>query len=696
MCANKNIKWIKKIYLMSDNIVRTACLPDNIKEVSSTFAVKEPEKFKEIKLQKKGNQLIFKNNNFKITMIDDGKKFSKNNLKIEWSKKDKNYTWSPGTKDNENLGGPHLSLDYARKEFFPDKVMPYDASKGIDSYVCNPFMMVRVFNKSLKKKLGKAWDDPVWQKELENFLSGKKPEFLDEWDNDIINTYNKVKQFPPSFLSKNGMCVFLDDSLPWNNKEQWIEKLPEIMPEIYYFIYYDNNYKNAVKYLTEVMGKIPEIPEWILGIWFSCYRIMGEKDFVQTKKNFEKYNLPLDMLVVDTDWHKLLWHGFDWNKKLFPNPKRFANWLKKENVHASFNVHPQFIPKGDTRVKEFINKTGVPEIYLDRESAPHPLHSDCLSVNLFDKKQAIPYFDIFHKPIEETGCDIWWIDGTLTDERGRESTTWLNEVYFNNSNKSPEKETSVVFSRTFGLGSHRASIPFSADTFSQWKVLEQEVIYTSMSANALLAYISHDIGGFIKGSPDWKENKLPDDLFIRWTQFGCLSPIMRYHSDHGIREPWKYSKKTLKIVRNFLHFRKCLMPYLINLVKEAHKNGIALCRPMYYEFPDENNAYNFKGQYMLGEALLIAPVVNENNISKTWLPPGRWAHCLTERIITGPAVIEEKIPAEIMPVYIREGYDIEYFKFNAKNKYTEHKKKNTYKFNFSKGTLASQMGIDFI
>lgn len=686
------MNWIKSITKINDNIFRVAAIPQDQKDIFPTFAVKNPKKFKPVKTVKEQSFEIYENKFLKISFIQDGRKFSSKNLLAQWQKNEKKYSWYPGKIDTENLGGAYLSLDYAKKEFFPNNNLPYNPMKGIDSYVCNPFMMVRIINKYLKKKLGKAWDDPVWQREIENLVNGRPPEYLDEWHPEILDMLEKIRSFPPGFLSKNGMSIFIDDSLPWNDKEKWIEKLPKEMPQILYFIFYDDDYQKGIKSLTEILGDVPYLPEWAMGIWFSCYRVMGEKEFKKIKQDFDKYNLPLDVVVVDNDWHKSRWHGFDWNEKLFPNPKRFAQWLKKENLHASFNVHPQYIPKDDSRLKEFIDATGASEVYLDKETAPHPLHSDCLSVNLFDKKQAIPYFEIFHKPIEDLGCDMWWIDGTLVDERGRESTTWLNEVYFNNSNKSSDKETQTVISRTFGLGSHRSSIAFTADTFSQWEVLELEVIYTSKAANSLLAYVSHDIGGFIKDL-DWEINKPPDELFLRWTQFGCFSPIMRFHSDHGIREPWKFKKSTLNIIRNFLFLRKCLMPYIMKYVNYAHKNGVSICRPLYYHFPNDENAYQYEKQYMLGDAILVSPVTSKDNIKETWIPEGKWSHCFIDRKVIGPTIIKEETPLNILPIYIKEGFELIFYKLAKKNNRYIIDNSKIHKFDFNKGSLAEQIGI---
>ncbi len=680
---------IKRVCRMNDNVLRIECAPENPSNLLPTFAVKHPERFKKVRMQKRGKTEVFKNKYLSITLEQDGKMFSAQNLEIRWTKDVKTYTWHPGEKDHENLGGHFFSLDLCQEPLTADGVIPFDPMKGLDAYSYHPAKPINIILREIKNKLGRHSDSKEWLIEWNNLLAGRDPEIIDEWPSELSSMLKKIRRYPPGLLSKSGMSILLDNSFLWDSAEEWIYKNQGQQQTLYLF-YYGTDFKKAVSLMAQVFGTIPEVPEWVMGIWFSCYRKMGEAAFKRIKEDFDKYNLPLDVLVVDTDWHRYCWHGFDWNRRLFPDPERFARWLRAHDLHASFNVHPQYIPKNDSRLKEFIERSGATETYLDEQTSPHPFFNDCLPVDLYDKKQAMAYFDVFHKPIERQGCDLWWVDGVLRDSDGNESTTWLNELYFRFTNQSPRKDTSIVLSRGYGLGAHRSTINFTADTLSQWKVLDQEVVMTHKAANCLFAYVSHDVGGFLSGSPEWKHNKPPDDLFIRWTQFGCLSPIMRFHSDHGIREPWRFKKTTTRIIRNFLQFRKCLMPYIMQIVKTAHEKGLALCRPLYFEFPEYDESYTFERQYMFGDAMLAAFVTSPESTVTTWIPPGTWYHCFIERKVVGPAVIEEEVPLEYVPLYVREGHKVPFKKVADLRK---RRSKKQYTYSPSTAPLCSMMGI---
>jgi len=656
------MKWTYQIAVLHPNLVRVACLPEGQKKVEPTFAVRDPERFRPVKVRATNGRVEWKNACFRIHLHQDGSQFSGHNLSVEWVCDGQTRSWRPGELDHENLGGNFHALDLLSEERAARGTRPFDPMKGPDAYVNNPGRPVYFLLTTLARHLGRQATSEEFLTEYANFVNGKPPKVLDRWPREFGAILDSSRLHPPGYLSRAGASVFLDSSLPWDPQRDWIRKrkTPQREQQVLYLLHYGRDFKSGVSLIADLLGPIPTIPEWILGVWFSCYRVMGEKEFVKLKNDFDKYDLPLDVVVVDTDWHRAYWHGFDWNKKLFPDPKRFARLLKDKDLHTAFNVHPEYIPKGDSGLPEFLRRTGAEEVYTDDATAPFPNHKNCLPIDMLDRDQALAYFDVFHPKIEKTGCDLWWIDAIAREDLGHGYTTFLNETYHLHAQKAASDYPRVVLSRAYGLGAHRSTLLFTGDTLSQWATLEQEVVVTQKAANCLLSYVSHDLGGFSKGSREWKINKPSDDLFIRWCQFGAFSPVFRLHSDHGVREPWKFRKKTLQIVRKFLWFRKCLTPYLLDLVREANATGVSLCRPMYYEFPEYEESYAYEKQYMLGPALLVSPVTNAGGWATMWFPPGVWQHAFQERVVMGPAVLCERVAIDDMPVYVRVGFPVDH------------------------------------
>lgn len=639
----------------NDGVIRVASLPEGMAEVPATYAVRRATGFAPLKSRKTGSRSVARIDNATITFDPGARALTARSLSVSWIGPEGPRTWKPGMIDRENLGGSPLSLDLVDENLVGSAHQDYDPMKGLGGHDASPYLLLDTIKGEVLAGKERTIDDGPSFAEYQRLTRGEKPQVLRRWSDNALDILRRVRQVPPGLLSRSGMTILRDDSLPWDPRRGWVKPRPDREPQILYFVPSFDGYKAALGRLVRLLGQIPRVPDWTLGTWFSCYREMGEKDYRKLKADFDRHGLPLDAVVVDTDWHKYFWHGFDWNKKLFPNPTRFRDWLRKNGLHGVFNVHPAYIPEKDSRLPGFLERTGAERRILDERTAPNRFHKDTQPIDLFDRTQAEAYFDIFHRPIEEGGgCDMWWVDGALRDNKGRDASAWMNELY-THYGRTPSKKSNVaplVLSRTHGLGAHRSTLHFTGDTFSQWKVLEHEVRLTPLAANSLLGFVSHDIGGFFRNNPRDKKNKPTDELMVRWAQFGALSPIMRFHSDHGVREPWNFSARALGIIRNFLQLRRGLFPYLRALADEAHETGVGMCRPMYYEFPDHEESHEFAGtQYMLGESLLVAPVTNAEGIVYTWLPPGRWHHLFTERAVLGPCVIVEKVPLEYVPVY---------------------------------------------
>src|SRR5690606_22438690 len=122
--------------------------------------------------------------------------------------------------------------------------------------------------------------------------------------------------------------------------------------------------------------------------WFSCFRKMGERDYRRQSELFEKHDLPLDVVVVDTDWHRDFWFGFDWNKRLFPDPDRFAAWLREKNLRAPFNVHPGALSRKDSGRAEFLRRSGAEERVFTEQDAPHWMFKGNQPIDHLDRRQA--------------------------------------------------------------------------------------------------------------------------------------------------------------------------------------------------------------------------------------------------------------------------------------------------------------------
>ena len=260
---------------------------------------------------------------------------------------------------------------------------------------------------------------------------------------------------------------------------------------------------------------------------------------------------------------------------------------------------------------------------------------------------------------ENQGVDFWWLDWqqNLTSNyiEGLSETFWCNHVFFNDMKQNRTDRRPFIFHRWGGLGSHRYPIGFSGDTYGTYGSLAFQPYFTATASNVCFGYWGHDIGGHLQiGDPN-------PQLMLRWLQFGVFSPIFRTHgaSQWGNeRRIWKY--ENFPTMLEAVNLRYELMPYIYTAVRQAYDTGISICRPLYYEWPEENEAYRQEGEYMFGDDILVSPVVTEAEMDdkafhKTWLPKGQWYDVCRNQLVEGEQTLADWYDQNEIPYFIKAG-----------------------------------------
>jgi alpha-D-xyloside xylohydrolase len=158
---------------------------------------------------------------------------------------------------------------------------------------------------------------------------------------------------------------------------------------------------------------------------------------------------------------------------------------------------------------------------------------------------------------------------------------------------------------------------------------------------------SHDISGFI--------GTATPDLYKRWVAFGLLSSHSRLHGNDSVRMPWLFDDEAVDVLRFFNRLKTHLMPYLLGAAKEAHEHGWPVLRAMVLEFPDDPACRHLDMQYMLGPALLVAPIFDANSEVAYYLPEGEWRNLLTGEVTHGPGWRKEKHGYLSLPLWVHTG-----------------------------------------
>jgi alpha-glucosidase (family GH31 glycosyl hydrolase) len=498
---------------------------------------------------------------------------------------------------------------------------------------------------------------------------------LDGFNGDTHVDEKSPRKFEPGLISRDGWYLiddtnnFLFDNSDWS----WVQERKN--PETdWYFLGYGLNYKAILTDFTAISGKIPLPPRYAFGYWWSRYWNYSDAELRDLVKKFNQYNIPLDVLVIDMDWHltegvsfrhaskndefgqSVGWTGYTWNKALFPDPVDFLKWIKTNNLKTTLNLHPAsgIAPYEDS--------------YADFAKAMQfdTVGHKNIPFEAADKKFMTNLFDVVLNPIRDKGVNFWWLDWQQWPDSkkiaGLSNTWWLNYCFFTEMERQ-DNERPMLYHRWGGLGNHRYEVGFSGDMIISWKSLNFQPYFTSTASNVLYGYWSHDLGGHQFGNIPDDQKKIDPEMYTRWMQYGVFSPMFRTHSSKDPRlnkEVWNFTGDYFDALQSAIRLRYDLAPYIYTMARKAYDTGISLCRPMYYDYPENEEAYSFRTEYMFGDDLLIMPVTTPavNNIStvKVWLPKGTdWYEWSTGTLLKGGQIVERNFLLNEYPIYVKAG-----------------------------------------
>jgi alpha-glucosidase (family GH31 glycosyl hydrolase) len=528
---------------------------------------------------------------------DDGVKFSADNLSVAFEVEGKPVVWKPGMQDAGNLLGTTRTLDRTK-----------------DAIPLEPGLVSR-----------------------------------DGWV--VVDDSTRPLFDSGNFSFSNGL----------QSEWPWLLTRPAGDRVDWYFLGYGHDYRQALGDYVRVAGRIPVPPRFAFGVWWSRYWAYSDQELLGLVNDYRERTLPLDVLVIDMDWHLTFpeggkdqagqrkgWSGYTWNPALFPDPANFLHDVHADGLKVTLNLHPA----------SGVQPYEQPYAAMAKAMGQDPKLGKYVPFDITDKKFAENYFAVLHHPMEKQGIDFWWLDWQQqmnTAVEGVNPTFWLNYTHFTDQER--EGKRPLLFHRWGGLGNHRYEIGFSGDTQSSWPELAYQTLFTSTAANVGYAYWSHDIGGHVPGVVD-------PELYTRWIQWGAFSPILRTHTTKELeaeRRVWAFPEPYDSVMENAMRAREEWIPYLYTEARRTYDTGVAFLHPLYYDWPNAAEAYTSSHEYMFGDKLLIAPVVTPMDkqtrlaSEDVWLPEGEWIEMPTGTHLHGAVKLTRSFGLEEVPVYMRPG-----------------------------------------
>lgn len=460
----------------------------------------------------------------------------------------------------------------------------------------------------------------------------------------------------PGLVSREGFALLDDSGSMLLREDGWVDSRESGVTDLYFFGY-GHDYAGCLRDFYRLSGRVPLLPRWALGNWWSRYYAYSADSYKALMERFEREQIPFSVSVLDMDWHLVEdvdpkygsgWTGYTWNPKLFPDPPAFLKWLHDRGMKVTLNVHPA----------DGVRAFEAPYPAIAREMGADASRGEPVDFDAADPHFMEAYFECVHHPLEDQGVDFWWIDwqqGSVCRIPHLDPLWILNHFHYLDSRRRGRRP--VIFSRYAGPGSHRYPIGFSGDTVVSWASLAFQPYFTATASNIGYGWWSHDIGGHMHGVRD-------DELATRWVQLGVFSPIMRLHSTSNrfnSKEPWRFDAVAGGIMKEFLRLRHRLVPYLYTMNRLASREGQPLVRPMYWLAPERPEAYRVPNEYAFGTELIAAPITQKRDPTtrlaqtRAWLPEGDWFDVFSGRRYPGGRMRAFWRPLESLPVLARAG-----------------------------------------
>ncbi|CAF2730149.1 unnamed protein product [Rotaria sp. Silwood2] len=434
-----------------------------------------------------------------------------------------------------------------------------------------------------------------------------------------------------------------------------------------YLFGHGRSYSQALFEFTRLAGSIPLPPRYIFGVFFSRYWAYAEYEERQIITEYIQHDVPLDVLVTDMDWHitfyKLLsngtrdqagqgigWTGFTFDEHLFPNHQKFLQWCKQLGLKNTLNLHPASgIQPWEEKYKDMAQAMGI-----------DPTTGHYVPFNVTDKNYTSSWLNIVLHALQQSGIDLWWLDwqqgeqGWMNDIPYTNPTFWLNHVFFTDpyfGNNRP-----ALLHRWGGLGNHRYQVGFSGDVVPSWDTLLFQPRFTATAANVGYGFWSHDLGGHTE-EPD-------PELYTRWIQWGTFSPMFRTHCTKNANNdrrlwtfPWIYQNNLAK----FTQLRQALIPYIYTAARHTYDSGLSVVLPLYYFYPENDEAYIYSNQYFFGSNMFVSPISQPVNTTTglvenwpIWFPSdSQWVNFFTGDLSSSSKT--KSFTLDEMPVYAKVG-----------------------------------------
>jgi alpha-glucosidase len=429
----------------------------------------------------------------------------------------------------------------------------------------------------------------------------------------------------------------------------------------------------ATRRFTWLTGRPAATPDWAIGYSGSAMSYTDAPDAESRLYGFldalRRHEIPCASFHLSSGYTSIgaRRYVFTWNRDKFPDPAAFVARFQEAGVRLIANIkpvllqdHPDFASAAAAGLL-LADKDGLPVLeqfwdgagaYLDfTNPATRDWWRAKVTTALLDYGIAATWndnneFEILNPRAMAHG------GGAAFPAREMKPLQTMLMLQASRSAQEAHAPSEIPFivSRAGAAGLQRYAQTWSGDNYTSWKSLRWNLPMGLGLALCGVSNLGHDVGGFAGPAPD-------PELFVRWVGMGIFLPRFSIHSwneDGSVNEPWMHPE-VLDAVRALMRFRTRLTPYLSALLRRYRSAYEPVVRPLFYDFPGDPRTWDEEVSYMLGEAILVAPVVEPGALAReVYLPEGAlWRHGWTGEAVEGGRCVQAPAPFDQPPFMVR-------------------------------------------
>ncbi|OPJ64426.1 alpha-xylosidase [Clostridium oryzae] len=505
----------------------------------------------------------------------------------------------------------------------------------------------------------------------------KNGQTVEIWNSDGGTCSDQSYKNIPFYISSKSYGVFVNstDKVSFEVMSDTVSKVTFAVPgeELEYFVIGGENLEDVLKNYTTLTGKPALPPAYSFGLWLSTSFTTNydEKTVNSFIDGMAERDIPLQVFHFDCFWMKEYeWCNFEWDKRQFPDPPAMLKRLHDKGLEICVWINSYI----GQRSKLF--NIGKEKGYFIKNRDGSVFQTDFwqpgMAIVDFTNPEACDWYKSLLKELFKMGVNniktdfgeriptkCVYYNGMDPIKMHNYYTYLYNKCVFEALEEYYGKDKACLFARSATAGGQKFPVHWGGDCYAEYSAMAETVRGGLSLCSSGFGFFSHDIGGF--------EATAPADVYKRWCAFGLMSTHSRLHGSSSYRVPWNFDEEACDVLRFYAKLKGKMMPYLWAQAIKTHEVGVPMMRSMVIAFSNDTACKYLDQQYMLGDNLIIVPVMNEQGLAEFYVPEGKWIDIVTKDTYEGGRYYQRKCDYYQMPILARPNSIVTYGEFATNN-----------------------------